>query len=539
MHISCVLRIVYHDLCSDKERKEFNNECMEFIKALREEDDIQSRIQTISVLSVLLQGPFDTGNTILGSQNLFDLMLQMANSNDPIQERIAVEAIVLSASKKYKAIDVIQQGANILKNLYKSMNEEDIKRLSKLASSKGTDASTNLVAEGSCQTLSRACCKFLTTSQSFNIRRWSADSLAYLSLDADVKEELVDNLLALKALFSLCQCQDAHILYLITTIFVNLTNTYDIIKEVKEIIELATYTKQHIPNEHPKDDKTFFDQRRKKLIEAGIIPILVQLCKHKSENCREQIVRIFLGLCENEKYRGSIVAAGGAKALLPLALEGTSIGMTKATQALAKIAITTNPEIAFPGQRMLELVRPIIKILKIEHTALENFEALMALTNLASISENVRKRILKEDGFSSIEQYMFEEHPLLRRAAVESVLLSLSLDLEFIKDLNLENEERQHLNNLIQNNQIIYLQYRTLYIIRNIVKANKQLAIRIVETELMDILFALKEIKDDHLINENNRKIASDIIEICLKYGIIQQNKDHTIKQENETTATN
>ncbi|CAF3824723.1 unnamed protein product [Rotaria sp. Silwood1] len=549
MHISCVLRIVYHDLCSDKERKEFNNECMEFIKALREEDDIQSRIQTISVLSVLLQGPFDTGNTILGSQNLFDLMLQMANSNDPIQERIAVEAIVLSASKKYKAIDVIQQGANILKNLYKSMNEEDIKvlalvRLSKLASSKGTDASTNLVAEGSCQTLSRACCKFLTTSQSFNIRRWSADSLAYLSLDADVKEELVDNLLALKALFSLCQCQDAHILYLITTIFVNLTNTYDIIKEVKEIIELATYTKQHIPNEHPKDDKTFFDQRRKKLIEAGIIPILVQLCKHKSENCREQIVRlkkninykrkqinkflyfrIFLGLCENEKYRGSIVAAGGAKALLPLALEGTSIGMTKATQALAKIAITTNPEIAFPGQRMLELVRPIIKLLKIEHTALENFEALMALTNLASISENVRKRILKEDGFSSIEQYMFEEHPLLRRAAVEY--------------LNLENEERQHLNNLIQNNQIIYLQYRTLYIIRNIVKANKQLAIRIVETELMDILFALKEIKDDHLINENNRKIASDIIEICLKYGIIQQNKDHTIKQENETTATN
>jgi len=26
--------------------------------------------------------------------------------------------------------------------------------------------------------------------------------------------------------------------------------------------------------------------------------------------------------------------------------------MTKATQALAKIAITTNPEIAFPGQRV-------------------------------------------------------------------------------------------------------------------------------------------------------------------------------------------
>ena len=58
--------------------------------------------------------------------------------------------------------------------------------------------------------------------------------------------------------------------------------------------------------------------------------MLVQLCKHKSENCREQIARyvktfifvlilsplnfsVFLGLCENEKHRGVIVAGGGAK----------------------------------------------------------------------------------------------------------------------------------------------------------------------------------------------------------------------------------
>jgi len=32
MHISCVLSVIYHDLCSDKEREEFNNECIEFIK---------------------------------------------------------------------------------------------------------------------------------------------------------------------------------------------------------------------------------------------------------------------------------------------------------------------------------------------------------------------------------------------------------------------------------------------------------------------------------------------------------------------------
>ena len=55
-------------------------------RALRERDDVQARVRTIAVLTVLLQGPFDTGNAILGSQNLVDLMIQMAGSGDPLQE---------------------------------------------------------------------------------------------------------------------------------------------------------------------------------------------------------------------------------------------------------------------------------------------------------------------------------------------------------------------------------------------------------------------------------------------------------------------
>ncbi len=46
------------------------------------------------------------------------------------------------------------------------------------------------------------------------------------------------------------------------------------------------------------------------------------------------------------------------------------------------------------------------------------------------------------------------------------------------------------------------IQFRALFIIRNIIKVNKQLAIRIVETDLMDVLFAIKEMKDDQLVNE-------------------------------------
>lgn len=55
---------------------------------------------------------------------------------------------------------------------------------------------------------------------------------------------------------------------------------------------------------------------------------------------------------ENEENRGLVVAAGGGKCLLPLCSEGTQKGKRCAAQAVARIAITSNPAIAFPGQRV-------------------------------------------------------------------------------------------------------------------------------------------------------------------------------------------
>lgn len=98
--------------------------------------------------------------------------------------------------------------------------------------------------------------------------------------------------------------------------------------------------------------------------------------------------RVFLALSENPRDRGTIVAEGGGKvsyfsclntsksqnktgktgqeyfsacsrlctqALIPIALEGTEAGKVKASHALAKIAAISNPEIAFPGERVSQL----------------------------------------------------------------------------------------------------------------------------------------------------------------------------------------
>lgn len=73
-----------------------------------------------------------------------------------------------------------------------------------------------------------------------------------------------------------------------------------------------------------------------------------------------------------------------------MALENSDLGKHLASQALAKLSITMNPEVAFPGQRMMEVIRPLLKLLHPERTALQTFEALLALTNISSVSESAR-----------------------------------------------------------------------------------------------------------------------------------------------------
>lgn len=55
------------------------------------------------------------------------------------------------------------------------------------------------------------------------------------------------------------------------------------------------------------------------------------------------------------------------------------------------------------------------------------------------------------------------------------------------------------------------LQFRVLYILRNIAKSNKDNAARVVETDLLDVLFAMRESKDDRIVNDkvNQRKHSS------------------------------
>ena len=64
------------------------------------------------------------------------------------------------------------------------------------------------------------------------------------------------------------------------------------------------------------------------------------------------MARVLNAVCKFAELRGFVVQQGGSKALCGISLECTEKGKRQAAQALARIGITQDPTIAFPGQRV-------------------------------------------------------------------------------------------------------------------------------------------------------------------------------------------
>ncbi|XP_070214410.1 protein unc-45 homolog A isoform X1 [Bos mutus] len=441
MSASILLSKLFDDLKCDAERENFHRLCENYIKSWFEGHGLAGKLRAIQTVSCLLQGPCDAGNRALELNGVMESVIALCASEQEEEQLVAVETLIHAAGKAKRASFITANGVSLLKDLYKRSEKDSIRiralvGLCKLGSAGGTDFSMKQFAEGSTLKLAKQCRKWLCNDQmDVGTRRWAVEGLAYLTFDADVKEEFVEDAAALKALFQLSKSEERSVLFAVASALVNCTNSYDYEEPDPKMVELAKYAKQHVPEQHPKDKPSFVRARVKKLLAAGVVSAMTCMVKTESpvltSSCRELLSRVFLALVEEVEDRGTVVAQGGGKALLPLALEGTDVGQTKAAQALAKLTITSNPEMTFPGERIYEVVRPLISLLHLNCSGLQNFEALMALTNLAGISERLRQKILKEKAVPMIEGYMFEEHEMLRRAATECMCnLAMSKEVQ-------------------------------------------------------------------------------------------------------------
>ncbi|XP_049470164.1 protein unc-45 homolog A isoform X1 [Panthera uncia] len=574
MSASVLLSKLFDDLKCDAERENFHRLCENYIKSWFEGQGLAGKLRAIQTVSCLLQGPCEAGNRALELSGVMESVIALCASEQEEEQLVAVEALIHAAGKAKRASFITANGVSLLKDLYKRSEKDSIRiralvGLCKLGSAGGTDFSMKQFAEGSTLKLAKQCRKWLCNDQiDAGTRRWAVEGLAYLTFDADVKEEFVEDEAALKALFQLSRSEERSVLFAVASALVNCTNSYDYEEPDPKMVELAKYAKQHVPEQHPKDKAGFVQARVKKLLAAGVVSAMTCMVKTESpvltNSCRELLSRVFLALVDDVEDRGTVVAQGGGKALLPLALEGTDVGQTKAAQALAKLTITSNPEMTFPGERIYEVVRPLVSLLHLNCSGLQNFEALMALTNLAGISERLRQKILKEKAVPMIEGYMFEEHEMIRRAATECMCnLAMSKEVQDLfeakgndrlKLLVLYSGEDDELLRraaagglamltsmrpslcsripqvtthwleilqalLLSSNQ--ELQHRGAVVALNMVEASKDIASSLMESEVLEILSVLAKAKESPVT-----RAAAACLAKAVEYGLIKPNQD-------------
>lgn len=568
-NISVALSNLYQH-CPTQCKAPMEEECKVFVVSRLNKAGATAKREAVVAIATLLQGVLEIGAKIFSERAVLDEVLKMANSDHLGSQSVAVEALALAASNKERCLEITKDGLPVLKKLVHSKDDSLKVRalvgLCKLGAVGGSNINARLFAEGSGLKLERACRKFLVgNAQHSSLYKWAVEALAFLSLDAEVKEALITCKEAIKTLCTVPTTGDQSLLYGTVTIFVNLTNCYDKPEKNPELEELGKYAGENVPKEHELDGEEFVKNRVSCLLKEGVVSGLVVLTGVESTAVHEQVARVFLALVEETGHRGMVMQQGGVKSLLLLSNSNTSKGKFIASQALAKIGITNDPKLAFPGQRMLEVIRPLVRLLKSDN-GLQQFEALMALTNLASTNDDARHRIIKEGGVPLMESLMFEEHELIRRASTEALCNMIQVpevherffkdDIERIKLWTLfSGEEDIHLARaasgglaqltcdpslcskvmevksapeilkelLISENE--ELRNRGTYIVANLVESSKEIATSIVSGDFLEILMAFVQ---DPSTPQSVKDNASRALEKAVEFELIQSNPELT-----------
>lgn len=287
----------------------------------------------------------------------------------------------------------------------------------------------------SIEELSEKFTKFLLSDPESS-KQHSIEGLAYATIQPTVKEQVARNPELLKTLVNVLGDAPARspLTYGALSIFMNLTRFQPAQSEEEEKLnQLKAYANAagKLPPPNPLNDSDHVTDRGKRVFEAGIVPILVTHSRHGSNASLSLITSIMSSLSVNTNLRGQL-AQQGAVGLLIMAWstlpETDTQSKRMAAQALARILISTDPSLVFGGTRARPqnaAIRPLASILQPDPAAetrdlLPAFEAMMALTNLASTDDDTRATIIRL-AFTEIEEHLFSSKYMVCRAATELI----------------------------------------------------------------------------------------------------------------------
>jgi len=162
-------------------------------------------------------------------------------------------------------------------------------------------------------------------------------------------------------------------------------------------------------------------RRIQRIVALNGIPVLVRLLTHGSDQTKEVAARTLRQICVDQSSRGLMIQQGGLKACCAASAESDNPKPLRleSAHAIAKTLVTTNP-VLLPEHVRMQAMGPLIFLCReVASSSLQQFEALLALTNLTSCGEAEQDRLCKEKGVSVIHYLMFDSHQMVQRAATE------------------------------------------------------------------------------------------------------------------------
>ena len=273
------------------------------------------------------------------------------------------------------------------------------------------------------------------------------EGLAHLSINSSVKKNLASTAF-LKRLFSFVPTRKAAVeaannstlIYGVLVIIANLcvykprlSQEQQQIAKLRRMAESGKQADKQGAEEQPDllESEREVQARCRIAISCGALDVLSTASGLDSQGIRSSVGQVLLSLAENKENRGEILRGGGSKTLTRIIQSASSSPDSlpqealPAIQALVKLAITAPPIQVFgPNEgNVLDAVRPFSQLLlHPSANMLQQFEAMMALTNLASHGPTFASRVANTPHLlSKVELLMLEDHTLMRRAATELI----------------------------------------------------------------------------------------------------------------------
>ena len=183
--------------------------------------------------------------------------------------------------------------------------------------------------------------------------------------------------------------------------------------------------------EEDMDSSELCAMRIKRIVASGGIACLTRLLQSGSSKTKETAARALRQICAEATARGLFIQEGAMKACCDVMHKATSKdksegeaivsadGRREAAHAVAKALISTDPRLLTAHQR-LGVIAPLLGLCKdVDSTNLQQFESLMALTNILSAGEAEAARFFKEKGHHTVHYLIFSDHTMVRTAACE------------------------------------------------------------------------------------------------------------------------